>query len=173
MVSNTSHHLSTLNKYVSLANYPWNQRAKVLFFPAHSWQTFKNLTQNFHRTALLTDETQKFALIKVGKKQNKKNSLTGKKIITANRCDETIHWQEKYLDGITILCSLWYYQPNAMPGCNCALTVIGNSSCAASLSFKYSPASVDASRMSNFLKIPGWVWLNRMEGDGGKGWRNN
>lgn len=106
MVSNIAHHIT---KYVSLANYPWHQRAKVIFSQLIHHKHSKTSLRTSNRTAaLLTDETQEFALIKVEKNAKTKHETLyqEKKIITVGRCDQSIHWQHKYLDCITILCSL-------------------------------------------------------------------
>lgn len=90
----------------------------------HRKHSKTSLRPSNRTAALLTDETQEFALIKVEKnpKQNKtKTFFTEEEIIRVSRCDQNIHWQHKHLDCITILCSLWCYQPNAVPGCNQAM----------------------------------------------------
>lgn len=107
MVSDTAHHISKLNKYVSLQTTHGIKEPEY-FFPSSFITSIQKLHSQLQteQQLCLTYETQELALIKVKKKekQNKKH-FTKKKMITVSRCDQNIHWQHKYLDCITILCS--------------------------------------------------------------------
>lgn len=126
---------------------PTASESQSNFFPAHSSQAFKNFIQNFKQNSNSADTWNTRICFDKGrkkKKQNQNKTFYHEKIITVSTPDQNIHWQHKYLDYITILFSLWCYQPNTMPDCD--QTVCSQ------LCFKYSSASADTSLMSHFFR---------------------